>query len=128
MEEENNNNELFEIYDSQEVYLKDRKISRAKSIIIGILLIIPGIIAVILGLILLLGGVFQLGENGVFAVVFGGAELFFGVPSVIGGVLSFKRENHKIVLMCAIISIFILVIPGIVAVILLFLAEDEFKS
>lgn len=118
---------LFDLYEQQKAY-EGKKVSRTKTLIAGILLIIPGLIAIIFGLLLIITGMFFIESEGILYIIWGCFQLFFGIPSVIGGILSIKRKNHKIALMCAILSIFTLVIPGLIAVLLLFMSEDEFES
>ena len=63
-----------------------------------------------------------------FIAGFGAGQLFVAIPSIIGGFFVLEQKLYKISLLCAIISIFILVIPGLIATLLIIMSEDEFES
>ncbi len=111
---------MYDIYKEQEKYIGKGK-SRILSNIAGLLMIIPGFLAFLVGFVL-----FSTGS--LILVVIGALQFFVAIPSLIGGVYAIKQKHHKIALIGAILSIFIFVIPGIIAVILLFISEDEFES
>ena len=123
MESNENNNKnvsMDDLYSKQEKYIGKKK-SRIIPIIAGLLMIIPGFLAFLIGFFLISTG---------FAILIGlgSIQLFLAIPSLIGGYYAFNQKRHRIALIVAILSVFILVIPGIIAVFLLFMSEDEFES
>ena len=117
MESNENNNEnvsMDDLYSQQEKYIGKKK-SRIIPIIAGLLMIIPGFLAFLIGFLLISTG-------SAFLIGLGSIQLFLAIPSLIGGYYALNQKRHRIALIGAILSVFILVIPGIIAVFLLFMS------
>ena len=110
---------------SYNIYIKPgntrNHISEYYPIIAGLLIIISGILSILLGTGLLNIN-FQLFQ------VAGVLQLMWATIMIITGVLSILKKQFKIVVIGTIISMLIFIIPGLVALLLLFYCEDEFES
>ena len=119
---------------SADEYLEKHKNSGAKkrSIpdswlcnIAGILLIISGIITFKYCSILL---TFWDTESIQFQFCWTIFQIFVGLPSIVGGLAAITKRKYQFALAGAALSIFTTIILGVVALILLIIAQDEFEK
>lgn len=119
-QEKNDSPIMSDIYGKQEKYIGKRK-SGIIPVIAGLLILLPGLFGFLVG-----SGFFST-EFPLFQVI-GAAQLLFATAMIIGGVFAILRKRHKIAMLGALLSVLIYIVPGIIALFLLFMSEDEFES
>lgn len=98
----------------------------AYPIVAGIFEILSGIIGLGLGGLFIVGGSFVFFFGGFLAIACGAILLVFGLIALLGGIFCIQRKNYALALVGAIFSLFITLIFGILALIFVILAKDEF--
>lgn len=117
--------ELYEILGKLE---SNRKRTAWKAWTASLLLFVSGIFGIFFASISIVPGLQILFSTGLPLIIVGSLHLFLGISSLVSGILAALKKWHRIAIAFSIPSIFILVAPGLIALVLLLFADDDFKS
>ena len=99
----------------------ENRLSRIFPVIAGLLILSQGLIGFI---------IFYFFNNTGYMLyqAIGATQLIFSIAMIIAGIFAILKKHYKIALVGAIFSIFFYIIPGLIALLLIFKSEDEFES
>ena len=122
--------DIEELYEKVRRYTisEKRRRGRLLALIAAALLIGSGVFGIIFSFFSILPGLIFLDSFGVPLVAVGTIHLAFGISSLASGILTLFGRRFRSAVGLAIPSIFILVFPGIAALVLILLCEYEFRS
>ncbi len=106
--------------------LAERKHGKWMAIAAGILILIPSILVTIVGISFLIFGASDITGFGFFAFVLSWWVLFFGIGGLIGATCALMRTRGLLAVMGAALIMLVMPYLGAPALLLLYLARDEF--
>ena len=104
----------------------ERKYGKWMAIAAGILILIPSILVTIVGISFLAFGASNITGFGFFAFVLSWWVLFFGIGGLIGAICALMRTHGLLAVMGGALMMFVLPYFAAPALLLIYLARDEF--
>ncbi|MFQ5910400.1 MAG: hypothetical protein ACE5IJ_06735 [Thermoplasmata archaeon] len=92
----------------------------------GVLILIPSVLVMLVGTSFLINGASDITNLGFFAFVLSWWILFFGIGGIIGGISALMRTRGLLAVTGAVLMMFVLPFFAAPALLLLYLARDEF--
>jgi hypothetical protein len=104
----------------------ERPYGKWMAITAGILILIPAVLVTLDSMLALALGASNMAGFGFFLFVLGWLTLFFGIGGLIGGVCAIRRTRGSLAVIGAVLMMFVAPFLAAPALLLIYLARDEF--